>query len=183
MKVIPTKISDVLIIEPKVFGDKRGYFLESWNKKTFENTTGIKAEFVQDNHSRSVKNTLRGLHYQIQQPQGKLVRVTNGRVFDVAVDLRKSSATFGKWEGIELSEENQRQLWIPEGFAHGFLILSETADFLYKTTAYYAPEYERCLKWNDPDVNINWPIDIDVVPLLSEKDARAQSLTEIEVFT
>jgi len=180
MKVTPTRIPDVLIIEPRVFGDKRGYFLESWNKKVFESTTGIKAEFVQDNHSRSVKNTLRGLHYQIQQPQGKLVRVTSGRVFDVAVDLRKSSPTFGQWEGIELSEENHRQLWVPEGFAHGFVILSESADFLYKTTSYYAPEYDRCLRWNDPDVGIDWPLEGE--PILSEKDATAPYFADIEVF-
>lgn len=180
MKVIPTKIPDVLIIESKVFGDKRGFFLESWNKKTFENTTGVRTEFVQDNHSRSVKNTLRGLHYQIQQPQGKLVRVISGRVFDVAVDLRKSSASFGKWVGVELSEENHRQMWVPEGFAHGFLILSDTADFLYKTTSYYAPEYDRCLKWNDPDIGIDWPITVD--PLLSEKDSSGKAFTDIEVF-
>lgn len=180
MNVIRTKIPDVLIIEPKVFEDKRGYFQESWNKRTFENTAGIKADFVQDNHSRSVKNTLRGLHYQIKQPQGKLVRVVTGKVFDVVVDLRKSSPTFGEWEGIELSAENHRQLWVPEGFAHGFLILSDTADFLYKTTTYYAPEYDRCLKWNDPDVGVNWPLDDE--PLLSEKDMKGTAFTEIEVF-
>lgn len=180
MNVIPTSIPDVLILEPKVFGDKRGYFMESWNKKTFEEVTGIRTDFVQDNHSRSVKNTLRGLHYQIKQPQGKLVRVAFGKVYDVVVDIRKSSPTFGKWVGVELSEDNHRQLWVPPGFAHGFVILSETADFLYKTTEYYAPQYDRCLIWNDPDVGIKWPL--EGTPLLSEKDTRGKPFAEIDLF-
>ena len=149
MKVTPTAIPDVLVIEPKVFGDSRGFFFESFNQKAFNDATGLNETFVQDNHSRSVKGVLRGLHYQIEQPQGKLVRVTRGAVYDVAVDIRKSSPTFGKWVGVELSEENYKQLWVPAGFAHGFLVLSETADFLYKTTQYYAPAHERCIIWND----------------------------------
>ena len=157
MQKIETKIADLLILEPKIFADERGFFLESFNQQTFKNVTGVDCTFVQDNHSRSSKNVLRGLHYQIQQPQGKLVRVTSGRVFDVAVDLRKSSPTFGQWQGVELSEANHRQLWVPAGFAHGFLVLSERADFLYKTTDYYAPEHERCIRWDDPQLNIAWP--------------------------
>ncbi|PKO54379.1 MAG: dTDP-4-dehydrorhamnose 3,5-epimerase [Betaproteobacteria bacterium HGW-Betaproteobacteria-2] len=180
MRVIPTAIPDVLIIEPKVFGDARGFFYESYNQKDFQNATGLKVDFVQDNHSRSGKNVLRGLHYQIQQPQGKLVRVVRGAVFDVAVDLRKSSATFGQWVGAELSEENARQMWVPAGFAHGFLVLSEVADFLYKTTDYYAPEYERSIIWNDPDIGIKWPL--EAAPSLSSKDMNAISFKSAELF-
>lgn len=180
MRVIPTAILDVLILEPKVFGDARGFFYESYNQKDFQAATGLKVEFVQDNHSRSGKNVLRGLHYQIRQPQGKLVRVVRGAVFDVAVDLRKSSATFGRWVGAELSEENARQMWIPPGFAHGFLVLSDTADFLYKTTDYYAPEHERSIIWNDADIAIEWPLDNE--PSLSEKDKKAKRFKDAEVF-
>jgi len=180
MKIIPTAIPDLLIFEPKVFGDQRGFFLESYNQLTFQALTGLTLNFVQDNHSRSGKNVLRGLHYQIQQPQGKLVRVTSGKVFDVAVDLRKSSPTFGRWDGVELSGDNHRQLWVPPGFAHGFVVLSEQADFLYKTTDYYAPEHERCIRWDDPDVGIVWPEGI--APLLSGKDQQGLSLKDAEVF-
>ncbi len=180
MNIIPTKISDVLIIEPKVFGDERGFFYESYNEKIFAEKIGVKTQFVQDNHSRSAQNVLRGLHYQIKQSQGKLVRVVLGEVFDVAVDIRKSSPTFGQWVGCILSETNKRQFWVPPGFAHGFLVLSETADFLYKTTDYYAPEYERSILWNDPDIGINWPI--ANTPILSTKDKAAQPLKTAEVF-
>ncbi len=180
MKAIETKIPDVLILEPKVFGDNRGFFYESFNAKIFERETGIKTQFVQDNHSRSRKNVLRGLHYQIQQSQGKLVRVARGAVFDVAVDLRKSSPTFGEWVGCILNEENKKQLWIPPNCAHGFLVLSEFADFLYKTTDYYAPEYERAILWNDRDIGIEWPIDGE--PILSAKDRSALTLKDAEVF-
>ncbi|HQX07728.1 MAG TPA: dTDP-4-dehydrorhamnose 3,5-epimerase [Zoogloea sp.] len=180
MKVIQTAIPDLLILEPKVFGDTRGFFMESFNARSFQEATGLNVDFVQDNHSRSAKGVLRGLHYQIQQPQGKLVRVVRGSVFDVAVDLRKGSPTFGKWEGVELSEENNRQFWIPPGFAHGFLVTSESADFLYKTTDYYAPEHERSLAWNDPDVGVEWPL--DGAPLLSAKDLAGKSLSECETF-
>jgi dTDP-4-dehydrorhamnose 3,5-epimerase len=179
MNLITTPISDLLIFEPKIFGDSRGFFLESFNQKTFQTLTNLDVAFVQDNHSRSSKNVLRGLHYQIQQPQGKLVRVVSGSVFDVAVDLRKSSPTFGKWHGVELSGENHRQFWVPAGFAHGFLVLSETADFLYKTTDYYAPQFERCVRWNDPEISIDWGI---VEPLLSTKDAEGLALRDAEVF-
>jgi dTDP-4-dehydrorhamnose 3,5-epimerase len=178
MKIIPTKIADLLIIEPQVFGDERGFFFESYNAKTFFDRTGVQLDFVQDNHSRSVKNVLRGLHYQIQQPQGKLVRVVVGSVFDVAVDIRRNSPTFGEWVGCILSAENKRQFWIPPGFAHGFLVLSDTAEFLYKTTDYYAPQYERSLLWNDFDIAIDWPLTDP--PILSEKDRNAQSLKEIK---
>ena len=180
MKVISTAIPDVLILQPKVFGDDRGFFLESYNKKTFEDTTGIKAEFVQDNHSRSAKGVLRGLHYQIKNPQGKLVRVTYGKVFDVAVDLKRSSKSFGKWVGVELSAENKNQLWIPQGFAHGFVVLSDAAEFLYKTTDYYSPEYERCIRWDDPELSIDWQYIGE--PLVSEKDGRGVSINEADVF-
>ncbi|MCC4115370.1 dTDP-4-dehydrorhamnose 3,5-epimerase [Aromatoleum toluclasticum] len=180
MNVVPTRIPDVLLIEPKVFGDDRGFFFESFNAKVFEQATGLKRDFVQDNHSKSSRNVLRGLHYQIRQPQGKLVRVVQGEVFDVAVDLRRSSNTFGKWVGVRLSAENKRQFWVPEGFAHGFLVLSETAEFVYKTTDYYAPEHERSLLWSDSSVNIDWPI--DGVPRLAAKDAAAQALSVAEVF-
>lgn len=181
MKVIETAIPDLLILEPKVFGDARGFFMESFNARSFQEATGLNVDFVQDNHSRSAKGVLRGLHYQIQQAQGKLVRVVRGSVFDVAVDLRKGSPTFGKWEGVELSEENNRQFWIPPGFAHGFLVTSESADFLYKTTDYYAPEHERSLAWNDPDVGVEWPLDGE--PLLSAKDLAGKSLAECESFS
>ena len=177
MKVIPTAIPDLLILEPKVFGDARGFFMESYNAKVFHDATGLSPNFVQDNHSRSGKGVLRGLHYQIEQAQGKLVRVTRGAVFDVAVDLRQSSPTFGQWVGIELSEENNRQFWIPPGFAHGFLVLSEAAEFLYKTTDYYAPEFERCIRWDDLDLAIKWPI--DALPLLSPKDVVGVSFLSI----
>lgn len=180
MKITPTNLPEVLIIEPQVFGDSRGFFFESFNSRKFLEQTGINPTFVQDNHSNSSKNILRGLHYQIQQSQGKLVRVVSGEVFDVAVDLRKSSPNFGKWEGIILSAENKRQLWIPPGFAHGFVVLSEQAEFLYKTTDYWAPEYERCLAWNDPEIGIDWPI--SEAPLLSAKDQLGKSLSEAEVF-
>ena len=165
MNVIQTAIPGLLILEPKVFGDARGFFMESFNARAFAEATGLDVNFVQDNHSRSAKGVLRGLHYQIEQAQGKLVRVTRGSVFDVAVDLRKSSASFGQWVGVELSEENNRQFWIPPGFAHGFLVTSDSADFLYKTTDYYAPEHERSLAWNDPDVGVAWPL--DAAPQLS----------------
>jgi dTDP-4-dehydrorhamnose 3,5-epimerase len=181
MIIIETNIPDVLIIEPKVFGDDRGFFLESFNAQTFAEKTGVTAQFVQDNHSRSSKNVLRGLHYQIQQPQGKLVRAVSGEVFDVAVDIRRSSPTFGRWTGCLLSEQNKRQLWVPEGFAHGFVVLSETADFLYKTTDYYAPEYERAIQWNDPEIGIDWQI--TATPILSAKDKLAQLLKDAEVFS
>ena len=179
--VIQTAIPDVLILEPKVFGDSRGFFFESFNAKDFANVTGLDVNFVQDNHSKSAKGVLRGLHYQLQQAQGKLVRVTQGAVFDVAVDLRKSSPTFGKWVGCELSGTNHRQLWIPQGFAHGFIVLSESADFLYKTTDYYAPAYERCIAWDDPSIGIVWPEGI--APLLSAKDQQGLSLDQAEVFS
>ena len=180
MKATPTAIPDVLIIEPKVFGDERGYFFESFNRRQFAELTGRDVNFVQDNYSRSVKNVLRGLHYQIQHPQGKLVRVVQGAVFDVAVDIRKSSPTFGQHVAVKLSAENKRMLWIPEGFAHGFVVLSETAEFLYKTTDYWAPEFERCLAWNDPAIGIQWPIQGD--PALSPKDQQAKLLAEAEHF-
>ena len=181
MKATPTAIPDVLILEPKVFGDARGFFFESFNARAFEQATGLKPQFVQDNHSKSVKNVLRGLHYQIQQPQGKLVRVVQGEVFDVAVDLRKSSKTFGQWVGEVLSAENKRQMWVPEGFAHGFVVLSETAEFLYKTTTYYSPEHERSLLWSDPELKIRWPIETE--PTLAAKDAAALTLSQAEVFS
>ncbi|MER2541407.1 MAG: dTDP-4-dehydrorhamnose 3,5-epimerase [Azonexus sp.] len=180
MQVTAIAISDVLILEPKVFGDDRGFFFESFNAKAFEQATGLKREFVQDNHSKSARNVLRGLHYQIQNPQGKLVRVTQGEVFDVAVDLRKSSKTFGQWVGVHLSAENKKQLWVPEGFAHGFVVLSETAEFLYKTTDYYAPEYERSLLWNDPAVGIDWPIEGE--PKLAAKDVAGKLLANADLF-
>jgi dTDP-4-dehydrorhamnose 3,5-epimerase len=180
MQVTPTAIPDVLIIEPKVFGDTRGFFFESYNERAFAQTSGLRLNFVQDNHSRSARGVLRGLHYQIQQPQGKLVRVVRGSVFDVAVDLRKSSPTFGKWVGMELSEDNHRQLWVPPGFGHGFVVTSESADFLYKTTDYYAPEHERCILWNDPAIGIRWPI--EGAPQLSGKDQQGKLLAQAETF-
>lgn len=180
MKVIATAIPDVLIIEPNVFGDDRGFFFESFNRRKFAELTGCDIDFVQDNHSRSVKNVLRGLHYQIQQPQGKLVRVVQGAVFDVAVDIRRSSPTFGQHIGLELTAENKRMLWIPEGFAHGFVVISDSAEFLYKTTDYWAPEFERSIAWNDPAIGIHWPIQGD--PALSAKDQQAKPLAEAEHF-
>lgn len=181
MNVIPTAIPDVLIIEPKVFGDERGFFFESFNHRQFAKLIGRNVDFVQDNHSRSAKNVLRGLHYQIQQPQGKLVRVAQGAVFDVAVDIRRSSPTFGQHVGVELSAENKRMLWVPEGFAHGFVVVSDTAEFLYKTTDYWAPEFERSTLWNDPAIGIQWPIQGE--PSLSAKDQHALPLAKAELFT
>jgi len=180
MKINPTDIADVLIIEPTVFGDKRGFFFESYNKNQFAQATGLEVEFVQDNHSKSNKNVLRGLHYQIRQPQGKLVRVISGEVFDVAVDIRRSSPTFGKWVGDYLSAENKKQIWVPPGFAHGFVVVSETVEFLYKTTDYYAPEHERCIRWNDPDLAIRWPVNDR--PLVSDKDENGLLFKDAEVF-
>jgi len=180
MKVTETAIKDVLLIEPKVFGDARGFFFESFNQKAFDEAVGQHVEFVQDNHSRSAKGVLRGLHYQVRQPQGKLVRVARGAVFDVAVDIRRSSPTFGQWVGSVLSEENQMQMWVPAGLAHGFLVLSDSADFLYKTTDYYAPTHERCIAWNDETLAIGWP-EIGMAPLLSVKDAAAPSFAMAEL--
>ena len=180
MKMTPTNIPDVLIIEPKVFGDARGFFFESFNQKAFNDVTGLNATFVQDNHSRSMKGVLRGLHYQIQHPQGKLVRVTQGEVFDVAVDLRRSALSFGKWGGMVLSVDNKRQLWIPPGFAHGFVVTSESAEFLYKTTDYWYPEHERSLLWDDPSVGVAWPI--SGAPQLAAKDVAGKTLEQAEVF-
>lgn len=178
MKATPTRIADVLSLEPKVFGDDRGFFFESFNQRAFRQATGLNVDFVQDNHSKSARNVLRGLHYQVHNPQGKLVRVVQGEVFDVAVDIRKGSKTYGQWVGEILSAENKKQLWIPAGLAHGFLVLSETAEFLYKTTDYYAPEYERCIAWNDPDLGIEWPI--SGIPLLSAKDAAGAAFRDAE---
>jgi len=174
------EIPDVVLIEPKVFGDDRGFFYESFNRKVFAQGTGVDPDFVQDNHSRSSRGVLRGLHYQIQQAQGKLVRVVQGRVFDVAVDLRRTAPTFGKWVGAELSGENKHMLWVPPGFAHGFVTLSDTAEFLYKTTDYYAPAHERSLLWSDPQIGIRWPIDFE--PVLAKKDAAGLLLRDAEVF-
>lgn len=182
MNIIPTSIPDVLIIEPKVFGDERGFFFESFNQKIFTEKTGITLEFVQDNHSRSVRGVLRGLHYQMQHTQGKLLRVIAGEIFDVAVDMRKSSPHFGEWVGCILSSENKRQFWIPPGFAHGFVVISEIAEVLYKTTDYYAPEYERSLLWNDPDLGIDWPLE-GITPILSAKDQAGQPLKTAEFFS
>lgn len=181
MQAIRQSIPDVVLIEPKVFGDSRGFFYESFNQQAFREATGVQCDFVQDNHSRSNQGVLRGLHYQIQQPQGKLVRVVQGAVFDVAVDIRRSSPTFGKWVGVELSADNHRQLWVPPGFAHGFLVLSERAEFLYKTTDYYAPQHERCIVWNDPSIGIEWP-GLTSPPALSGKDAAGLSLQVAELF-
>ena len=181
MKATPTTIPDVLLLEPRVFGDARGFFFESFNAKTFADATGVQADFVQDNHSRSGRGVLRGLHYQVLQPQGKLVRVVRGAAFDVAVDLRRGAATFGQWAGAELSEENHHQLWVPAGFEHGFLVLSDSADFLYKTTDYYAPQHERCIAWNDPDLGIAWP-DVGAAPSLSAKDAQGVPFARAEYF-
>jgi len=180
MKATPLRIPDVILLEPKVFGDERGFFFESYNERRFAELTGRKATFVQDNHSRSAKNVLRGLHYQIKQPQGKLVRVISGEVFDVAVDIRKSSPTFGQWVGEHLSGENKKQLWIPEGFAHAFVVLTDYAEFLYKTTDYWAPEHERCIVWNDPKLAIAWPV--SSTPSLSGKDAQGVPFDKAEVF-
>ncbi len=180
MQVTLTAIPDVIIIEPDIFPDERGFFFESYNEKVFVELTGVEPKFVQDNHSRSLRNVVRGLHYQIKQPQGKLVRVIEGEVFDVAVDLRKKSTTFGQWIGEYLSAVNKKQVWIPEGFAHGFVVLSDHADFLYKATDYYAPEYERCIRWNDPDLDVRWPENIK--PIISNKDAEGDTFLAAEVF-
>jgi dTDP-4-dehydrorhamnose 3,5-epimerase len=180
MQVVQTAIPDVLILEPKVFGDERGFFFESFNQQNFQNLTGIKANFVQDNHSRSAANVLRGLHYQIEQAQGRLVRVASGEVFDVAVDIRRQSATFGKWVGTLLTAKNKRQIWIPPGFAHGFIVLKDNTEFLYKTTDYYAPQYERCIRWDDPAIGIEWPV--SQPPILSVKDQQGLPLSQAEVF-
>lgn len=181
MKATPLAIPDVILLEPAVFGDERGFFFESYNQRQFEESIGKKVSFVQDNHSRSARNVLRGLHYQIQQPQGKLVRVVQGEVFDVAVDIRKSSPSFGQWVGAILSSENKHQMWVPEGFAHGFVVLSETAEFLYKTTDYYAPAHERCILWSDRALNIDWQLQ-GRIPSLSGKDAQGLALAEAGVF-
>src|SRR4029077_11389816 len=180
MKVVPTAIADVVILEPRVLADERGFFLESWNARDLRAALGFDARFVQDNHSGSRRGVLRGLHYQVVQPQAKLVRVARGRVFDVAVDLRRSSATFGRWVGAELSDDDHRQVFVPAGFAHGFLVLSDWADVLYKTTDYYAPQHERCLIWNDPEVAIEWPF--AQAPLLAPKDRVGLRLSEAETF-
>jgi len=180
IQVTPTALSDVKLIEPKVFGDARGFFFESFNAREFETQVQTGVEFVQDNHSRSVKGVLRGMHYQIEHAQGKLVRVVEGAVFDVAVDMRRSSPTFGKWTGVELSADNHKQLWIPPGFAHGFVVLSDAAQFQYKTTDFWYPEYERCLLWDDPAVGVAWPIDFE--PTLAAKDAAGKSLSEAECY-
>ena len=180
MQVITTTLAGVLILEPRVFGDARGFFMESYNRRSFAQATGLDLDFVQDNHSRSSKGVLRGLHYQLRQPQGKLVRVSQGAVFDVAVDMRQGSPSFGRWVGVELSADNQRQLWVPAGMAHGFLVLSDSADFLYKTTDYYAPEHERCIAWNDPQLAIAWP-DAGVAVQLSAKDQAGRLLAEADL--
>jgi dTDP-4-dehydrorhamnose 3,5-epimerase len=184
MNLIPTAIPDVLLLEPKVFGDARGFFFESYNRKAFQEATGLDLDFVQDNHSRSAQGVLRGLHYQIQQPQGKLVRVVAGAVFDVAVDIRAASPTFGRWVGEQLSADNKRMMWVPPGFAHGFLVLSEYAEFLYKTTDYYAPAFERSIAWNDPQLGVAWPLpqSLGGEPLLSAKDRAGVPLQDAEVF-
>ncbi len=181
MNIIPTRLADVLIIEPKVFGDARGFFLESWNQEKFA-AAGLDLNFVQDNHSRSTQGILRGLHYQIVRPQGKLVRVTQGEVFDVAVDLRRSSPQFGQWVGVNLSGENHRMLWVPPGFAHGFVVLSQSADFLYKCTDFYFPEHERCIRWDDPGIGITWPLAAGQMPLLSAKDAAGLAFKHAETY-
>ncbi len=180
MNVIKTKIPDVMILEPQVFGDECGFFFESFNHREFEEKTQFSCQFVQDNHSRSTKNVLRGLHYQIKQPQGKLVRVVQGEVLDVAVDIRKNSSTYGEWVSERLSADNKKMFWVPPGFAHGFVVLSDTAEFLYKTTDYYAPEYERCIAWDDPQLKIDW--EIEGKPSLSVKDQAGISLSDAEVF-
>ncbi|NUT82859.1 dTDP-4-dehydrorhamnose 3,5-epimerase [Pseudomonas brassicacearum] len=180
MKVIATRLPDVLVIEPKVFGDDRGFFYESFNARAFAEATGCTLQFVQDNHSRSTRGVLRGLHYQIEQAQGKLVRVTAGEVLDVAVDIRRSSPTFGQWTSVRLSAQNHRQMWVPPGFAHGFVVLSESADFLYKTTDYYAPSAERCIRWDDPQLAIDW--ELEGAPVLSAKDQNGKPLHEADLF-
>lgn len=180
MKVAPTELPEVLLIEPDVFGDDRGFFMESYNARRFREATGLDVEFVQDNHSRSVQGVLRGIHYQVVKPQGKLVRVVAGRVFDVIVDLRRSSPCFGRWFGIELSDHNHRQLWVPPGFGHAFLVLSNSADFIYKTTEYWHKDYDRSLRWNDPAIGIQWPLQGD--PILAAKDAAAPLLAQAEVY-
>ena len=180
MKISATAISDVLLVEPTVFGDDRGFFYESYNEKKWEELTGLKTRFVQDNHSRSAKDVLRGIHYQIEQAQGKLVRAVVGEVFDVAVDLRRSSPTFGQWVGERLSAENKKSLWVPEGFGHGFLVLSDVAEFLYRTTDFYAPEHERCIAWNDPQIGIDWPLTGE--PLLSEKDTKGELFSKADYY-
>jgi dTDP-4-dehydrorhamnose 3,5-epimerase len=180
MKVVPTALPEVLVLEPRVFGDDRGFFMESWNAKAFAVATGLDVEFVQDNHSRSVQHVLRGIHYQVIKPQGKLVRVVSGSVLDVAVDLRRSSPNFGKWVRVELSADNKRQLWVPPGFGHAFLVTSQVADFLYKTTEYWMPEYDRGIVWNDPDLGIDW--ELSTVPSLAAKDAAAPRLRDAEVY-
>lgn len=180
MNVTATPLPGVLVLEPKVFGDSRGFFFESFNDRAFAELTGVTCRFVQDNHSRSARGVLRGLHYQIRQPQGKLVRVSEGEIFDVAVDIRKSSATFGRWFGTTLSAENKRQLWLPEGFAHGFVVTSDWAEVLYKATDYYAPQHERSIRWDDPSIGIAWPLQGE--PLLSAKDRQGAWLPEPEVF-
>lgn len=180
MKITATAIPDVLLMEPTVYGDERGFFFESYNEKTWKEMTGLHTRFVQDNHSRSVAGVLRGIHYQIRQPQGKMVRVVSGEVFDVAVDLRRSSPTFGQWVGERLSAQNKKCLWIPEGFGHGFLVLSDVAEFLYRTTDFWAPEHERCIIWNDPEINIQWPMSGQ--PILSEKDAQGLLLSKAELY-
>ena len=180
MKATAGALPEVLVLEPRVFGDDRGFFLESYNRRVFQEVAGIDVNFVQDNHSRSARNVLRGLHYQLKQAQGKLVRVVAGEIFDVAVDMRRSSARFGRWMGLHLSAENKRMLWVPAGFAHGFLALSDSTEVLYKTTDYYAPEHERCVMWNDPDIGIDWPL--AGMPLVSEKDGRGAALKLAETF-
>ncbi len=180
MKVTPTEIADVLLVEPTVYGDERGFFYESFNSREWEKQTGVKARFCQDNHSKSMHGVLRGIHYQIRQPQGKLVRVVVGEVFDVAVDLRKSSPSFGRWVGARLSAGNKKSLWVPEGFGHGFVVLSDVAEFLYRTTDFWAPEHERCIAWNDPDINIAWPIDFS--PILSEKDSQGVAFKNADYY-
>ncbi|CAN0459528.1 unnamed protein product, partial [Phaeothamnion confervicola] len=182
VKVVRTAIPDVLLLEPRVFGDERGFFLERYNRRTFAAATGLDPDFVQDNHSRSARNVLRGLHYQIRQPQGKLVWVVEGEVFDVAVDLRRSSPTFGRWAGFGLSAQDRRLAWIPPGFAHGFLVVSESAQVLYKTTDYYAPEHERTLLWNDPALGVAWPLAAGAVPVLARKDLEGLPLASCELF-
>ncbi|MEE9303713.1 MAG: dTDP-4-dehydrorhamnose 3,5-epimerase [Thiotrichaceae bacterium] len=182
MKIVNTRIGDVKIIEPAVFGDARGYFMETWNQQSFIEHD-LDLNFVQDNHSRSPQGILRGLHYQIKHPQGKLVRVVTGKVFDVAVDIRKKSATFGQWVGVELSDENHRMLWVPPGFAHGFYVMSEQADFMYKCTDIYAPEHERCIQWNDAEIGVEWPLVEGQQPTLSGKDQQGLSFSEAEIFT
>ena len=179
-KVTPCHLSDLLIIEPRVFGDDRGFFSESFNAAAFEHATGVTENFVQDNHSKSERGVLRGLHYQLEQPQGKLIRVVQGEIYDVAVDIRSGSPTFGQWVGVTLSAENKKQLWVPAGFAHGFIVVSETAEVLYKTTDYYAPQHERAIRWDDPDLAIDWPVGI-LPPKLSAKDAAALTLANAEL--